>query len=108
MSGDPGEHGIEGLESRLARIESLLSIGFERQVSERREREDIGDAVSHQVLLRARAWTPAGELKQAVINSTGQSEPTVKRRFNKLVDLGALERRGKGPSTEYRNTGLFG
>lgn len=108
MSGDTGERGIEGLESRLTRIESLLSIGFGAQVRELREGAEIGDDVSRHILVRARAWTPAGELRQSAIEATGQSEPTVKRRISKLVDLGALERRGNNRSTEYRNTGLYG
>jgi hypothetical protein len=107
MSGDPDSHDIKDLEYGLARIENLLSIGFAAQVTELREREDIGDDVSDQILRRARAWTPAGELKQSVIEATGQSE-TVKRRISNLVDLGALERRGNNRSTEYRNTGLYG
>jgi Fic family protein len=43
-----------------------------------------------------------------VAKATGQSEPTIKRRLNTLVKLRALDRRGQGPSVEYRNTGLLG
>ncbi len=105
---DPTSHRLDQLEHVLLRVESLLSIGFAARVRELREGADIGDEVSAEILRRALAWTPAGELKQAVTKATGQSEPTVKRRFNKLVELGALERRGQGPATEYRNTGLYG
>lgn len=99
---------LEQVETHLARVERLLQIAFADQVQERREEADIGDEVSVQTLRLAPTWTAAGGLKRAVVKSTGQSEPTVKRRLNKLTQLGALERRGQGPSTEYRNTGLYG
>jgi DNA-binding transcriptional ArsR family regulator len=99
---------LEQVETHLIRVERLLAIGFAEQVQERREAAEIGDETSAEILRRAPGWTGAGELKRAVVKSTGQSEPTVKRRLNKLTELGALERRGQGPSTEYRNTGLYG
>jgi hypothetical protein len=77
-------------------------------VRELREDAKIGDGVSTEILRRTPAWIPAGELKQAVQKASGQSEPTVKRRFKDLVEIEALERRGQGTSTEYRNTWLFG
>jgi Fic family protein len=106
--GDPVDERLERLESQLVRIERLLSIGFAAQVRELRKNADIGDEVSAEILRRTPTWMPAGELKLAVTKASGQSEPTVKRRFKDLVDLGALDRRGQGPSTEYRNTGLYG
>jgi Fic family protein len=105
---DPADERLERLESQLVRIERILSIGFAAQVRELREDAEIGDEVSAEILRRTPTWTPAGELKQAVTKANGQSEPTVKRRFKDLVEIGALERRGQGTSTEYRNTGLFG
>jgi Fic family protein len=50
--------------------------------------------------------TPAGKLIQSVKQKTGESESTVKRRIATLVDLGALERSGGGPTTSYKATGL--
>lgn len=53
----------------------------------------------------AEKW-PAGKLIQAVSKKTGESGSTVKRRIAGLVDQGALERSGAGPSTAYKATGL--
>ena len=108
MSEEQLTHLTDRVETYLIRIERLLAVGFAGQVQERREAAEIGDETSAEILRRAPRWTAAGELKQAVVKSTGQSEPTVKRRLNKLTELGALDRRGQGPSTEYRNTGLYG
>lgn len=50
--------------------------------------------------------SPAGKLIQSVKQKTGESESTIKRRIATLVDLGALERSGGGPTTSYKATGL--
>jgi hypothetical protein len=104
----PTPDAIEQAQHRLLRIERLLMIGFTEQIQAKRERFEVGDEVSAAVLERTHDWTPAGPLKGEVESATGGSSMTVKRRLNRLVEVGALERRGKTASTEYRNTGLLG
>jgi hypothetical protein len=99
---------LEQLELQLARIERLLAIGFAAQIEAARERAGVNDEVTVAILARASVWISAGALKRAAVKRSGQSERTVNRRLNQLVELDALERRGKTSSTEYRSTGLLG
>jgi hypothetical protein len=103
-----GREEVGSLEQRLLRIERLLGIGFAEQVQAKRDRYDVGDEVAASILERTSDWTAAGELKREVEGATGGSSMTVKRRLNRLVEIDALERRGKAAATEYRNTGLLG
>jgi hypothetical protein len=98
----------DSIAQHLLRIERLLAIGFAEQLQAKRDAHEVGDEVAAEILARTSAWTPAGELKRAVVNATRQSEPTVKRRLKKLVELGALDRRGETAAVEYRSTGLLG
>jgi hypothetical protein len=104
----PQDPSAEQLATQLTRIERLLAIGFAGQIEERRKEVGVDDAVTAAILTNTSGWTAAGVLKQASMRASGQSEPTVKRRLNRLVELGALERRGQGPSTEYRTTARLG
>jgi hypothetical protein len=99
---------LEDLRHAVRRLERLLAIGFAEQIEAERERHDLNDQVSDAILMRTAGWTPAGRLKAEVETASAQSSMTVKRRLNRLVQLGALERRGKATSTEYRSTGLLG
>jgi DNA-binding transcriptional ArsR family regulator len=98
----------DSIEQHLIRIERLLAIGFAEQVQAKRDAHEVGDDVAAEILMRSLAWTPAGELRRAVVKATGRSEPTVKRRLKKLVELGALDRRGETTAVEYRCTGFLG
>lgn len=99
---------MERLEHRLLRLERLLAIGFSDQIAARRQELGFDDAASAAILRLCVEWTPAGELKKKVIAASGQPQRTVIRRLSGLVDHGALERRGKTASIEYRSTGLLG
>jgi hypothetical protein len=99
---------MQDLKHRLMRTERLLTIGFADQIQAKRDQYEVGDEIAGSVLERTLDWTPAGDLKRDVEAASGGSSMTVKRRLNRLVELGALERRGKAASTEYRNTGLLG
>jgi hypothetical protein len=107
-SGDADEGRLEQLEVQLTRIERLLSIGFASQIEVVREHAGVGDEVTAAILTLSQHWTSAGGLKRAATERCGQSERTVNRRLTRLVELGALEQRGKTASTEYRSTGLLG
>jgi len=109
MSEQPSQDRLlEKLGMQLARIERLLAIGFAADIEGARERAGVGDEVTAGVLANASGWISAGELKRVAAERSGQSERTVIRRLNRLVELGALEQRGKTSSTEYRSSGLLG
>jgi hypothetical protein len=99
---------LEQVQNSLIRIERLLAIGFGEQIQALREARGVGDSASVELLRRTPGWTPAGDLRRSVAKSTDQSEVTVRRRIDGLLELGALERRGKTTSVEYRSTGLLG
>jgi hypothetical protein len=98
----------EQLATQLTRIERLLAIAFAAQIEAARERAGVGDEVTVAILAQASGWISAGALKRAAAERSGQSERTVNRRLNRLVELEALEQRGKASSTEYRSSGLLG
>jgi hypothetical protein len=105
---DTSDNAPGQIEQTLLRIERLLRIGFAEEVQAVCEAEGVGDPVSAAILERIPGWTAAGVMKRAVIKATNQGARTVERRLQKLVELGALETRGKTASLEYRNTGLLG
>ena len=99
---------LERVENHLIRLERLLAIGFALQIEAARERAGVGDEVTATILAQASSWISAGSLKRATVKRSGQSERTVNRRLNQLLELDALEQRGKTSNTEYRSTGLLG
>jgi hypothetical protein len=64
------------------------------------------DKTNAAILGLAAKESPAGNLTKAVKLETGESDRTIARRIATLVDLGALERSGAGPTTAYKATGL--
>jgi hypothetical protein len=64
------------------------------------------DKVHAAILDGAKKWTPAGKLKTAVTKKTGKGGTTFADRVAELLETGALEKQGGGPTTEYRSTGL--
>jgi hypothetical protein len=97
---------FSALEQKLDLLIALTRVGVRDQLGrERRLLDD--DPVSREILRATDDWTSAGELKDAVRQATGQSEPTVKRRIGDLVSRGALLRRGAGRNVSYRSSGLF-
>jgi hypothetical protein len=105
---DPDAERLEALQHHLVRIERLLEVGFSEQIKARRAAVELDDGATAAILARTATWTAAGSLKRDVEKATGQSDMTVKRRFKRLLEVGALESRGKSVSAEYRNTGLLG
>lgn len=99
---------LERVENHLIRVEHLLKIGFAAQLEAVRERAGVGDEVTATILAQASSWISAGSLKRVAVKRSGQSERTVNRRLNQLLELDALKQRGKTSSTEYRSTGLLG
>ena len=99
-------NGTEALELKLDLLIALTRVGI-RDELERERRRLMGDDVSVAILRSAQDWAGAGELKSVVMQTTKQSEATVKRRLSELVSSGALLRRGATRGITYRTSGLF-
>jgi hypothetical protein len=94
------------LNERLDKIAAILKLAHRVEIDG--ARTAIGaDKVNAQILDMTADWVAAGKLKTDVISTTKQSKPTVERRIASLVEQGAVERRGAGPASSYRSTGLI-
>ena len=91
---------------RLDRLIALHRLTH-RDALEAARNDILSDPVNREVLGRASKWVGAGSLQTAVARKTGASTRTVRDRLADLVSDGLLEKRGGGPSTEYRATGLI-
>jgi Fic family protein len=96
----------EEIGRKLDQIIAILQLAHYEDIdaSRGKVRADKTNAV---ILTLTAKKSPAGKLIRAVRQKTGESESTVKRRIATLVDLGALERSGGGPTTAYKATGLI-
>jgi hypothetical protein len=91
---------------KLDRIISILRVAHADKISDLRM-TIRSHAVDAAVIDGAQDWTSAGALQKTVAKATGQSERNVRNRIAELIALGALEKRGGGPTTMYRATGLI-
>lgn len=92
----------EEILERLDTIITILSVAFEAQIDEAREKL-FRDRVTAAILdILNRGEANAGELQDAVKKTTAQSVRTVQVRLAALVDQHLIQRRGSGPSTSYR------
>jgi hypothetical protein len=92
---------------RLDRIAAILQMAFREPLAAARA-EIRRDPVNQALLERAADdWVASGELKKHIVQATGQSEATVKRRIAILIAEGALAADGTGTSIRYRSTGLL-
>ncbi len=92
---------------KLDMIAAILKLGLRDQISKTRVsiREDktnaaILDAVDTD------DWTASGALQKAIAKEEKVSERTVRDGLSDLEAIGALEKQGGGPATQYRSTGL--
>jgi Fic family protein len=92
--------------TRLDRIIAVLKLA-NRDAIEATRNEILSDRVNREILGGTSNWTAAGKLQTAVARKTGASTRTVRDRLADLVSDGLLEKRGGGPTTEYRTTGLI-
>lgn len=92
---------------RLDKVIAILQLTHHQDIEQGRARI-WADDLNAAILQTAAKKTPAGELIKAArrLAKGSPSESTVKRRIAALVDRGALERSGAGPSTAYEATGL--
>jgi hypothetical protein len=95
----------DALVRRLDTIISILRIAHEEEIALVRT-EIRKDKSFVAILDLASDWTPAGKLRAAVAKA-GLTPRTFQNKANELVGRGLLERRGSGPSSAYRSTGLI-
>ena len=93
-------------ESQLEKVIALLKLAHREEIG--RARDDIrSNKIRAAVLDGTKKWTPAGKLKASVVKKTGAGSSTVNERIAELLLMGVLDKRGGGPTTEYRATGLI-
>ncbi|HVS28105.1 MAG TPA: hypothetical protein VHE14_01020, partial [Solirubrobacteraceae bacterium] len=90
---------------RLDKIMAILQLAHYDSMDAARARIRA-DKTNATILGLATKESRAGTLIKAVKQKTAESESTIQRRIAMLVDLGALERLGGGPTTAYKATGL--
>jgi hypothetical protein len=95
----------EDIVARLDKIAAILQLAHRESLESSRV-SIRADKVHAAILDATTALTPAGKLTAAVKKKTGQSPATINRRIATLIELGALEKKGGGPSTQYKATGL--
>ena len=91
---------------RLDRLTALMRIAHADAI-ERTRGKVRSDKLNAAILDGTRKWTPAGKLRTTVLKKTGSGASTFGYRVAELLDAGLLEKRGGGPTTEYRTTGLI-
>jgi Fic family protein len=96
-------------EEILRRLDTIVAI---LQLAHRNEIESAratirSDNVNAAILDASKKWVGGGRLTSAVKAKTNQSPATVNRRISDLLAIGVLEKKGGGPATEYRATGLI-
>lgn len=92
--------------AKLDRIAALLQLAH-RDAIERARNEIRSDRVNAAILEATAKLTASGKVVAEVKKRTGQSPATIGRRIASLLDQGAIEKHGAGPSTQYRSTGLI-
>jgi len=67
------------------------------------------DEISKAILdkLSSTEWRRVGEFKSDIVEEQDSSNSTFERRIDSLIDRNLVEKKGNGPSTEYRLTGLY-
>ena len=105
-SDDQLDPGVALVVGRLDRLISLFRLVHADALAAARTR--IRDDEANAAILDATdsRWVAAGTLRDQVVRKTGLKQAAVRARIADLVDAGALEREGGGPTTKYRSTGL--
>ena len=65
------------------------------------------DKVNAAILDASAQWVGAGAMQSKVATKTGASTRTIQDRIADLLATGVLDKRGGGPTTEYRASGLI-
>jgi DNA-binding GntR family transcriptional regulator len=93
----------------IARLDTIIAVLklANRDSIEAARNDIVSDRVNREILDRASAWAGSGTLQKAVAGKTGSSTRTVRDRLAELAAQGLLEKRGGGPTTEYRSSGVI-
>jgi hypothetical protein len=91
---------------RLDQIAAILRLAH-RDAIERTRTAIRSDKVNAAILDGSTKWIAAGKLQAAVVSKTKTSSRTVQFRIADLLVDGLLEKRGGGPTTEYKASGLI-
>jgi hypothetical protein len=95
----------EDVIERLDRLAAIMQLAYREQIDASRA-AIRADKVNEAILDGTKKWTAAGTLKTAVTKKTGKGGTTFADRVAELLESGALEKQGGGPTTQYRATGL--
>lgn len=93
------------IERKLDTIASILKIAHKDDIERARIaiRSEPGKAA---ILDKASSWMAGGALVKAVATKVKKSDRSIQIYIAELLELGVLEKRGAGRSTEYRTTGV--
>lgn len=91
------------------KLDTLISIAklAHRDAIARARAEVRVDKVNAAILDASVDWIGSGKMQSAVASKTSSSTRTVRDRISDLLDMGALDKRGAGPTVEYRANGLI-
>lgn len=92
--------------ARLDKIAALLQLAH-RDAIESARTSIRSDKVNAAILDATAKLSPSRKVLADVKKKTGQSPATIGRRIAALVELGAVEKQGAGPATQYRASGLI-
>jgi hypothetical protein len=90
----------------LTQIAAILQIAYANEINEVRE-ELLEDKANKAIFRATGSWAETGAIEKAVVAGKAASRSTLFRRLDDLADRGLLERRKRGNTTEYRNSGLI-
>ena len=92
--------------AKLDQIAAILRLAHRDAIG--RTRATIrSDKVNASILDGSVQWIGAGKLQAAVATKTKAAPRTIRDRIADLLTEGVLEKRGGGPTTEYKATGLI-
>ena len=91
---------------RLDRLTAITRIAHADAIERTKERIR-SDKVNAALLDGAKKWVPAAALQKKVATKTKAATRTIQERIADLLAAGLLEKRGGGPTTEYKATGLI-
>jgi hypothetical protein len=91
---------------RLDRIAAILQLAHRDEI-ERARTEIRSDKVNAAVLDASTKWVGAGAMQSKVATKTRASTRTIQDRIADLLATGVLDKRGGGPTTEYKASGLI-
>jgi hypothetical protein len=90
----------------LDRIAAILKLALRDEIEQSRT-QIRSDKVNAAILDAAKRWVGARAMQAKVAAKTKASTRTIQERIAELLVAGVLDKRGGGPTTEYRASGLI-